>query len=186
MSAACDRHSLLLLDEAGMGTDPEEGAALAAATLRALADKAGLILATTHHSSLKALKYESPTFENAAVQFDEATLAPTCAAAAPRAAQTLRRSSRAHCAGGGHLPKWGAAAAAAAARLRRRRRAWRTLSERAGYAAHSRLLPSARATHPPACSLARPSAARPPCQVPMAVGRARPIARVGDCAPPRP
>ena len=81
MEAAADRSALLLLDEAGMGTDPDEGAALAAATLTALAERAGLVLATTHHSSLKALKYERPDFENAAVQFDEISLAPTCARA---------------------------------------------------------------------------------------------------------
>ncbi len=69
--------SLVLLDEVGAGTDPTEGAALAAALLRQLADRARLTIATTHFGELKALKYGDPRFENASVAFDEATLSPT-------------------------------------------------------------------------------------------------------------
>ena len=69
--------SLVLLDEVGAGTDPTEGAALAAALLRRLADRARLTIATTHFGELKALKYGDPRFENASVAFDEATLSPT-------------------------------------------------------------------------------------------------------------
>jgi len=69
--------SLVLLDEVGAGTDPTEGAALAAALLRELADRARLTLATTHFGELKALKYADSRFENASVAFDVETLSPT-------------------------------------------------------------------------------------------------------------
>jgi len=80
---AATPNSLVLLDEVGSGTSPQEGAALGVATLRTLAGGdggggAGLTLATTHHSALKVLKYFDPArFENAAVEFDDASLAPT-------------------------------------------------------------------------------------------------------------
>ena len=78
--------SLVLIDEVGTGTSPLEGAAIARALLKALAGLlpgrlgVSLAFATTHHGSLKALKYEhkdSGAFENAAVEFDEAELRPT-------------------------------------------------------------------------------------------------------------
>ena len=69
--------SLVLLDEVGAGTDPTEGAALAAALLRHLAGRARLTIATTHFGELKALKYGDARFENASVAFDEQTLSPT-------------------------------------------------------------------------------------------------------------
>jgi len=69
--------SLVLLDEVGAGTDPTEGAALAIALLRQLAERARLTIATTHFGELKALKYDDPRFENASVAFDVETLSPT-------------------------------------------------------------------------------------------------------------
>ncbi|MBD2430434.1 MULTISPECIES: endonuclease MutS2 [Fischerella] len=69
--------ALVLLDEVGAGTDPAEGSALAIALLRYLADHAQLTMATTHFGELKALKYQDERFENASVEFDEATLSPT-------------------------------------------------------------------------------------------------------------
>jgi DNA mismatch repair protein MutS2 len=69
--------SLVLLDEVGAGTDPVEGSALAIALLKYLANHTQLTMASTHFGELKALKYENPQFENASVEFDEATLSPT-------------------------------------------------------------------------------------------------------------
>jgi DNA mismatch repair protein MutS2 len=68
---------LVLLDEVGAGTDPQEGSALAAALLRHLADRARLTVATTHFGELKALKYADDRFENASVAFDVDSLCPT-------------------------------------------------------------------------------------------------------------
>lgn len=69
--------SLVLLDEIGAGTDPTEGSALATSLLKYLADTALLTVATTHFGELKALKYQDPRFENASVEFDNVSLAPT-------------------------------------------------------------------------------------------------------------
>ena len=69
--------ALVLLDEVGAGTDPSEGAALATALLRHLADQVQLSVATTHFGELKALKYDDSRFENASVEFDEVSLRPT-------------------------------------------------------------------------------------------------------------
>ncbi|MGB7415564.1 MAG: endonuclease MutS2 [Thermosynechococcaceae cyanobacterium] len=69
--------SLVLLDEVGAGTDPLEGSALAIALLQYLADSAQLTVATTHFGELKALKYQDARFENASVEFNDQTLAPT-------------------------------------------------------------------------------------------------------------
>jgi DNA mismatch repair protein MutS2 len=73
------RRSLVLLDEVGSGTDPTEGSALGMAVLRQLAKDAALTLATTHHGRLKSLKYSDAgsSFENACVQFDDVSMAPT-------------------------------------------------------------------------------------------------------------
>jgi DNA mismatch repair protein MutS2 len=77
LAAPLQGASLVLLDEVGAGTDPQEGSALAAALLKHLADRARLTIATTHFGELKALKYGDPRFENASVGFDAETLAPT-------------------------------------------------------------------------------------------------------------
>ncbi len=69
--------SLVLLDELGTGTDPTEGAALAAATLVALTRRGATTLATTHLGALKELATTTPGVVNASLQFDAATLAPT-------------------------------------------------------------------------------------------------------------
>jgi DNA mismatch repair protein MutS2 len=69
--------ALVLLDEVGAGTDPTEGSALATALLTYLGKHARLTMATTHYGDLKSLKYQDPSFENASVEFDETTLAPT-------------------------------------------------------------------------------------------------------------
>ncbi len=69
--------SLVLLDEVGSGTDPVEGAVLAAAILQHLADRAALTYATTHHGLIKELAGNTPGFVNASVEFDVGTLRPT-------------------------------------------------------------------------------------------------------------
>ena len=72
-----DEGSLVLLDEIGSGTDPAEGAALAAAALVALTRRGALTIATTHLGALKRLATSTPGIVNASLQFDAATLRPT-------------------------------------------------------------------------------------------------------------
>ncbi|MBI3827027.1 MAG: endonuclease MutS2 [Candidatus Rokubacteria bacterium] len=72
-----DDRALVLLDELGAGTDPDEGAALAQAILEALDAQGALVMATTHLEPLKAFATSSPRARNASVEFDGATLAPT-------------------------------------------------------------------------------------------------------------
>lgn len=69
--------SLVMLDEIGSGTDPAEGGALAAATLRALTRRHAVTLATTHLGALKQLASESVGIVNASLQFDAETLTPS-------------------------------------------------------------------------------------------------------------
>jgi len=69
--------SLVLLDEIGSGTDPAEGAALAAAALKALTRRHAVTLATTHLGALKQLAAETVGVVNASLQFDAETLTPT-------------------------------------------------------------------------------------------------------------
>lgn len=69
--------SLVLLDEVGAGTDPQEGTALAKAILSSLVDRGATTLVTTHHSELKGFANVANGFENANVEFDPVTLEPT-------------------------------------------------------------------------------------------------------------
>jgi DNA mismatch repair protein MutS2 len=75
--AEADDTSLVLIDEIGSGTDPAEGGALAAASLRALTTRGTLTLATTHLGGLKALATQTRGVVNASLQFNTATLEPT-------------------------------------------------------------------------------------------------------------
>ncbi len=68
---------LVLLDEVAAGTDPEEGAALAAALLEALTERGAAVGVTTHYERLKELATQTESFENASVGFDFAQMAPT-------------------------------------------------------------------------------------------------------------
>ena len=72
----CTGRSLVLLDELGSGTDPQEGMALATAMLEALAARGALLLATTHYPEIKSFAEETPGFLNASMAFDPETLSP--------------------------------------------------------------------------------------------------------------
>ncbi|HEX3108317.1 MAG TPA: Smr/MutS family protein [Thermoanaerobaculia bacterium] len=69
--------SLVLLDELGSGTDPEEGAALAAAVIEHLLENGALLIATTHLSALKSFAVNDSRIVNASMEFDSATGKPT-------------------------------------------------------------------------------------------------------------
>ena len=69
--------SLVLLDELGTSTDPAEGSALARAILRHFLSRGTLTVATTHFSDLKAFAHATPGLQNASLEFDPVTLAPT-------------------------------------------------------------------------------------------------------------
>lgn len=69
--------SLILIDEAGSGTDPEEGAALYQAFIETLLDKNARIVATTHHGSLKVFAHNQKGVINGSMEFDQSTLSPT-------------------------------------------------------------------------------------------------------------
>ncbi len=72
-----DHESLVILDELGAGTDPAEGAALARALLNDLVGRGITTLVTTHHPELKIYSHETPGVQNASVEFNLKTLAPT-------------------------------------------------------------------------------------------------------------
>ena len=77
MLEEANKHSLILIDEIGTGTDPAEGSALAAAILMKLRDLGALTFATTHHGSLKLIAQSEIGFMNAAMEFDHENLSPT-------------------------------------------------------------------------------------------------------------
>ena len=69
--------SVVLLDELGSGTDPQEGAALGVAILETLRRRGGLTLATTHHNPIKQYALTTPGVETASMEFDAERLTPT-------------------------------------------------------------------------------------------------------------
>jgi DNA mismatch repair protein MutS2 len=68
---------IILLDEIGTGTDPDEGSAIAAVVLNELIDRKCFSLVTTHHSSLKVFAYNNEFAINAGMEFDAAHITPT-------------------------------------------------------------------------------------------------------------
>lgn len=71
------RQSLVLLDELGSGTDPEEGSAIAMALLDRFLESGALTLVTSHHGLLKNFGYSKDGCQNASVDFNGETLSPT-------------------------------------------------------------------------------------------------------------
>src|SRR5712692_12093598 len=69
--------ALVLLDEVGTGTDPEEGSALGVAVVDHFKQRGAHVLATTHYAGLKIYAANEPGVLNASVEFDEKTLRPT-------------------------------------------------------------------------------------------------------------
>lgn len=68
---------LVLIDEAGTGTDPDEGGALFQSFIEQLIDNGARVIGTTHHGSLKVFAHEHPNIVNGAMEFDQTTLSPT-------------------------------------------------------------------------------------------------------------
>jgi DNA mismatch repair protein MutS2 len=77
ISRTATANSLVLLDELGSATDPEEGAALAVAIASHFGEIGCMTIISTHHTSLKVYAANTPGVLNASVGFDEATLQPT-------------------------------------------------------------------------------------------------------------
>lgn len=72
-----DGNALILLDEIGASTDPDEGSALAIALLNSFNDRGCCTIATTHHGALKAIAHSTPGMVNGSMAFDADTLRPT-------------------------------------------------------------------------------------------------------------
>lgn len=72
-----DSGSLVLLDELGAGTDPVEGAALAASVISHLRRRGAVVAATTHYAELKTFALDTPGVQNASCEFDVENLRPT-------------------------------------------------------------------------------------------------------------
>ena len=92
MIRECVSPSLVLLDEAGTGTDPEEGSALGVAIVDHFRQKGAQLIASTHYRGLKMYAANDENVINASVEFDEKRCSPpiACCSASP----VLHRASR--------------------------------------------------------------------------------------------
>lgn len=72
-----EKGSFVLIDEAGSGTDPEEGGALFQAFIEQIIAAGSRVLVTTHHGSLKVFAHEHPNVVNGAMEFNQENLSPT-------------------------------------------------------------------------------------------------------------
>lgn len=72
-----NNRSLVLIDEAGTGTDPEEGVALYQSLIETLISADALTIVTTHHGNLKVFAHNNPFAVNASMEFDQVNLSPT-------------------------------------------------------------------------------------------------------------
>ncbi len=77
ISDQLDPPAMILLDEVGTGTDPEEGSALGVAMVDYFRERGAHVIVTTHYSGLKMYATNTPGVINASVEFDERTLKPT-------------------------------------------------------------------------------------------------------------
>jgi len=77
MTGEIENPALVLVDELGTGTDPEEGTALGVAVVEHFRAQGGFVLVTTHHNGLKSYAEITAGVSNASVEFDEENLAPT-------------------------------------------------------------------------------------------------------------
>jgi DNA mismatch repair protein MutS2 len=77
MASTVTPPALILIDEVGTGTDPDEGAALGVAIVDYFHRAGATIIATTHYNQLKVWASQTPGVLNASVEFDERTLRPT-------------------------------------------------------------------------------------------------------------
>jgi MutS2 family protein len=74
--SCADKHTLVIIDEIGSGTDPGEGMGLAVSVLEEIFNKGATILATTHYSEIKDFAKNTPGFVNGSMEFDINTLKP--------------------------------------------------------------------------------------------------------------
>ena len=77
ITRCCTKKSLIILDELGSGTDPEEGAVLSVSILRYLSTHASLSVCTSHYGQVKNFAYSEEHMTNASMEFDEKTSLPT-------------------------------------------------------------------------------------------------------------
>ena len=71
-----DENTLVLIDELGTGTDPDEGAALSCAVLKEVQQRGALVFATTHLTGIKGFVHRTGGMMNASMEFDQKTLTP--------------------------------------------------------------------------------------------------------------